>query len=50
MQAPDSPRDLENYFDEIESPDGSISLLVSSAKSPTGKLLMCAANLFVFQQ
>ena len=50
MQAPDSLRDVENYYTQIESPNGLIDLLTSSAKSPTGKLLMCASNSFIFTE
>jgi trehalose/maltose hydrolase-like predicted phosphorylase len=48
MEAPDALRDVENYYNEIDRPHVVISLLTSSAKSPTGKLLMCASNTFLF--
>jgi trehalose/maltose hydrolase-like predicted phosphorylase len=50
MEAPDALRDVENYYNEIDRPHVVISLLTSSAKSPTGKLLMCASNTFLFSE
>ena len=50
MQAPDALRDVQNYYNEVDSPKGRISLLTSTAKSPTGKLLLCASNAFIFQE
>ncbi|MBS1746308.1 MAG: glycoside hydrolase family 65 protein [Bacteroidetes bacterium] len=50
MQAPDALRDVENYYNEIDRPHVTISLLTSQAKSPTGKLLMCASNSFLFDE
>ena len=49
MEAPDALRDVQNYYNEIDRPHALISLLTSTAKSPTGKLLMCASNTFYFQ-
>ncbi len=40
MEAPDALKDVENYYNEIDRPHTTISLLTSTAKSPTGKLLM----------
>lgn len=48
MEAPDALKDVQNYYNEIDRPHVTISLLTSSAKSPTGKLLMCASNTFLF--
>jgi len=48
MEAPDALRDVENYYNEIDRPHVVIRLLTSVAKSPTGKLLMCASNTFLF--
>ncbi|HEX6169546.1 MAG TPA: glycoside hydrolase family 65 protein [Chitinophagaceae bacterium] len=48
MEAPDALKDVQNYYNEIDRPHVVISLLTSSAKSPTGKLLMCASNTFLF--
>lgn len=48
MEAPDALKDVQNYYNEIDRPHTTISLLTSSAKSPTGKLLMCASNTFIF--
>ncbi len=50
MEAPDALRDVENYYNEIDRPHVVISLLTSTAKSPTGKLLMCASNTFMFPE
>ena len=50
MEAPDALRDVQNYYNEIDRPHVIISLLTSSAKSPTGKLLMCASNTFLFSE
>ena len=50
MAAPDLLRDVENYYNEIDRPHVVISLLTSSAKSPTGKMLMCASNSFMFSE
>jgi protein-glucosylgalactosylhydroxylysine glucosidase len=50
MEAPDALKDVQNYYNEIDRPHTTISLLTSSAKSPTGKLLMCASNTFMFNE
>lgn len=50
MEAPDALRDVQNYYNEIDRPHVVISLLTSVAKSPTGKLLMCASNTFLFSE
>nr|WP_214449297.1 glycoside hydrolase family 65 protein [Flavihumibacter rivuli] len=50
MEAPDALRDVQNYYNEIDRPHVVLSLLTSSAKSPTGKLLMCASNTFLFEE
>jgi trehalose/maltose hydrolase-like predicted phosphorylase len=50
MEAPDALKDVQNYYNEIDRPHTTISLLTSSAKSPTGKLLMCASNSFMFSE
>jgi trehalose/maltose hydrolase-like predicted phosphorylase len=50
MEAPDALRDVQNYYNEIDRPHVLISLLTSSAKSPTDKLLMCASNTFLFTE
>jgi len=50
MEAPDALKDVQNYYNEIDRPHTLISLLTSSAKSPTGKLLMCASNTFLFSE
>ncbi len=50
MEAPDALKDVQNYYNEIDRPHVTISLLTSSANSPTGKLLMCASNTFLFTE
>ena len=50
MEAPDALRDVQNYYNEIDRPHVVISLLTSTARSPTGKLLMCASNTFLFNE
>ena len=50
MEAPDALKDVQNYYNEIDRPHTTISLLTSTAKSPTGKLLMCASNSFIFSE
>ncbi|MBE7176843.1 MAG: glycoside hydrolase family 65 protein [Mucilaginibacter polytrichastri] len=50
MEAPDALRDVQNYYNEIDRPHVVISLLTSSARSPAGKLLMCASNTFLFSE
>ncbi len=50
MEAPDALRDVQNYYNEIDRPHATLSLLTSSAKSPTGKLLLCASTSFLFAE
>ncbi|GAC1382894.1 MAG: hypothetical protein NVSMB45_09550 [Ginsengibacter sp.] len=50
MEAPDALKEVQNYYNEIDRPHTTISLLTSSAKSPTGKMLMCASNTFMFSE
>ena len=50
MEAPDALKDVQNYYNEIDRPHVVLSLLTSSAKSPTGKLTMCASNTFLFTE
>ncbi|MBL7700401.1 MAG: glycoside hydrolase family 65 protein [Chitinophagaceae bacterium] len=50
MEAPDALRDVQNYYNEIDRPHVVVGLLTSSAKSPTGKLTMCASNTFLFTE
>jgi len=50
MEAPDALKDVQNYYNEIDRPHVVLSLLTSTAKSPTGKLLMCASNTFLFSE
>lgn len=50
MEAPDALKDVQNFYNEIDRPHVVISLLTSQAKSPTGKLLMCASNTFLFSE
>ncbi len=50
MEAPDALRDVQNYYNEIDRPHAVIQLLTSTAKSPTGKLQLCASNSFLFPE
>lgn len=50
LESPDALRDVQNYYNEIDRPHVTISLLTSTAKSPTGKLLLCASNSFLFPE
>jgi trehalose/maltose hydrolase-like predicted phosphorylase len=50
MDAPDALKDVQNYYNEIDRPHATISLLTSSAKSPTGKLELCASTSFIFNE
>ncbi|HEY4876527.1 MAG TPA: glycoside hydrolase family 65 protein, partial [Puia sp.] len=50
MEAPDALKDVQNYYNEIDRPHALISLLTSTAKSPTGKILMCASTTFLFSE
>ncbi|MBK0378412.1 glycoside hydrolase family 65 protein [Mucilaginibacter segetis] len=50
MEAPDALKDVQNYYNEIDRPHVTIRLLTSSAKSPTGKLQLCASTSFLFNE
>ena len=50
LEAPDMLRDVQNYYNEIERPKALIPLLVSTAKSPTGKYTIAACNSFIFPE
>lgn len=50
MEAPDALKDVQNYYNEIDRPHAVIRLLTSTAKSPTGKLQLCASNTFLFTE
>ncbi|MBC8083644.1 MAG: glycoside hydrolase family 65 protein [Hymenobacter sp.] len=50
MEAPDALRDAQNYYNEIDRPHVALSLLTSSARSPTGKLQLCASTSFLFAE
>lgn len=50
MDAPDALRDVQNYYNEIDRPHATLSLLTSSAKSSTGKLQLCASTSFLFSE
>ena len=50
MEAPDALKEVQNYYNEIDRPHVLLSLLTSTAKSPTGKLLMCASTSFLFNE
>ena len=47
MEAPDALRDVENYYNEIDRPHVTISLLTSSAKA-SGASITLAAVIFIF--
>jgi len=48
MEAPDALREVQNYYNEIDRPHVTLKLLTSTAKSPTGKLQLCASTSFLF--
>jgi trehalose/maltose hydrolase-like predicted phosphorylase len=50
MEATDALKEVQNYFNELDRPAGSIQLLTSTAKSPTGKLQLCASTAFIFSE
>ncbi len=50
MEAPDALKDVQNYYNEIDRPHVNIALLTSSARSPTGKLQLCASTSFMFEE
>lgn len=50
MEAPEMLKDVENYYNQIDRPHTLISLLTSTAKSPTGKLSIAASNSFIFDE
>ena len=50
MEAPDALKDVQNYYNEIDRPHVTLGLLTSSAKSPTGKLQLCATTTFLFNE
>ncbi len=50
MEAPDALRDVQNYYNEIDRPHVTLKLLTSTAKSPTGKLQLCASTSFLFNE
>jgi protein-glucosylgalactosylhydroxylysine glucosidase len=50
MEAPDALRDVQNYYNEIDRPHVKLSLLSSTAKSPTGKLTFASSTTFLFDE
>lgn len=50
MEAPDALREVQNYYNEIDRPHVTLKLLTSTAKSPTGKLQLCASTSFLFSE
>ncbi|MBT9395252.1 glycoside hydrolase family 65 protein [Hymenobacter sp. NST-14] len=50
LEAPDALRDVQNYYNEIDRPHVALSLLTSSARSPTGRLQLCASTSFLFEE
>jgi trehalose/maltose hydrolase-like predicted phosphorylase len=50
MEAPDALKDVQNYYNEIDRPHVKLSLLSSTAKSPTGKLTFASSTTFLFDE
>ncbi|MHC1774657.1 MAG: glycoside hydrolase family 65 protein [Lentimicrobium sp.] len=50
LETPDALRDVQNYYNELDRPHTNICLLTSTAKSPTGKLQLCASTTFLFEE
>ncbi len=50
IEAPDALKEVQNYYNEIDRPHVTISLLSSTAKSPTGKLLFASSTSFLFSE
>ena len=50
MEAPDELRDVQNYYNQIDRPQVTLSLLTSVAKSPTGKLTIASSTTFLFDE
>lgn len=50
MEAPDALKEVQNYYNEIDRPHVTISLLTSTAKSPTGKMQLCASTSLLFSE
>jgi protein-glucosylgalactosylhydroxylysine glucosidase len=50
MEAPDALRDVQNYYNQIDRPHVTLSLLSSTAKSPTGKLTFGSSTTFLFDE
>lgn len=50
MEAPDALRDVQNYYNQIDRPHVTLSLLSSTAKSPTGKLTFASSTTFLFDE
>lgn len=50
MEAPDALRDVQNYYNEIDRPHVTLSLLSSTAKSPTGKHTFASSTSFLFTE
>ncbi|MEO6221487.1 MAG: glycoside hydrolase family 65 protein, partial [Ginsengibacter sp.] len=50
MEAPDALKDVQNYYNEIDRPHVTLSLLSSTAKSPTGKLTFASSTAFLFDE
>lgn len=50
MEAPNALKDVQNYYNEIDRPHVKLSLLSSTAKSPTGKLTFASSTTFLFDE
>lgn len=50
IEAPDILRNVQNYFEDINSPKGRLALMTSFAQSPTGRLEIAASDCFLFPE
>ena len=50
IETPDNLKDCKNFYAEIDRPHTLISLMTSTARSPTGKLNLAASNTFLFDE
>src|SRR6201987_6229176 len=50
MEAPDALKEVQNYYNEIDRPHVTISLLTSTAKGPTGKMQFGASTSLLFNE
>ncbi|BEH00421.1 glycoside hydrolase family 65 protein [Bacteroides sedimenti] len=50
IETTDALKSVNKYHDKINSPQGMIELLTSTAQSPTGKLLLCSSTNIMFAE